>query len=225
VSGHPKHLTIFRNTHLPSSTISARFAAVHTLYHSPELVDVKAQIMVDLTSRDIKFPNHTDLRHCLRSTITGEIIPHERRSGNSSLAEEIVDMTILHPVNFDCVVSRIKADVASNPLPSASSVSFVNLGPGSVLWRGAARSLSGIHLSMVDWSSASAADSNLPSGPCVETKSDLTMGKESIAIVGMAVKLPGANDASGLWEILEKGLNTVSEVCTMARDVGTYFSP
>ena len=33
-----------------------------------------------------------------------------------------------------------------------------------------------------------------------------------IAIVGMAGEFPGASDVEGLWELLAKGLNTVSEV-------------
>lgn len=34
---------------------------------------------------------------------------------------------------------------------------------------------------------------------------------EPTAIVGMAVKLPGANNADELWALLERGLNTLSE--------------
>ena len=33
-----------------------------------------------------------------------------------------------------------------------------------------------------------------------------------IAIIGMAGEFPGASDVEGLWDLLVKGLNTVSEV-------------
>lgn len=35
----------------------------------------------------------------------------------------------------------------------------------------------------------------------------------SVAVVGVAVELPGASDMDALWNILKNGLNTVSEVC------------
>lgn len=53
--------------------------------------------------------------------------------------------------------------------------------------------------------------------------------QDHIAIVGMAVNMPGASSTSELWEVLEKGLNMVSEVnisdlhrCRSANK--TYFS-
>ena len=168
--------------------------------------------MSDLASRDVRFPDHTALCRSLRSTVTGEIVPAKARPDGVTLAEEIVDMTILHPVNFDRVVASIKTALASQPADNAAaSVSLVNLGPGNVLWKGLARSLADSHPSMVDWSSASRVGET-PAGPRVEARRDFAVGREPIAIVGMAAKFPGAADLAGLWEVLEKGLNTVSEV-------------
>ncbi len=36
--------------------------------------------------------------------------------------------------------------------------------------------------------------------------------RDYVAIVGMAVNMPGAPNTSKLWEVLEKGLNMVAEV-------------
>jgi hypothetical protein len=36
--------------------------------------------------------------------------------------------------------------------------------------------------------------------------------QEPIAIVGMAVNMPGAPNTAKLWEVLEQGINTCSEV-------------
>ena len=221
VSGHPNALSAFRTAYLPSSSISSRLSAIHTLYHSPELADVKTQIMADLASHNVRFPEHTALRRALRSTVTGEIISAEPRTDGVSLAEEIVDMTMLHPVNFDRVVASIQADFAAKGADADATVSLVNLGPGNVLWRGAARSLSDIHFTMLDWSSASRTEPIPPRGPRVAAKKDSAIGREAIAVVGMAVRFPGAVDAAGLWNVLEQGLNTVSQVRISCRYAGS----
>ena len=41
---------------------------------------------------------------------------------------------------------------------------------------------------------------------------DVYLKQEPIAIVGMAVNMPGAPNVGQLWEILAKGSNTVEEV-------------
>lgn len=43
--------------------------------------------------------------------------------------------------------------------------------------------------------------------------------REHVAIVGMAVNMPGASSTSKLWEVLEKGLNMVSEVKIASLDL------
>ena len=171
--------------------------------------------MKDLADNKVEFPGYTSLRKVLRSTITGDIIPAVERADGYTLAEEIVDMTMLHPVNFDRVVAGVKTDLiaARSLTDEAPALSFVNLGPGNVLWRGTARALPEARLSMIDWSSASRPEPVPKPVPAKPAKRDAAVGREPIAIVGMAVKLPGAVDAAGLWEVLEKGLNTVSEVC------------
>lgn len=46
-----------------------------------------------------------------------------------------------------------------------------------------------------------------------ETKTTIPEpARDYIAIIGMAVNMPGAPNASKLWEILEEGINTVMEV-------------
>ena len=212
VSGRPDALAVFRGSYLPASTIQSRLSAIHTLYHSPELVGVKAQIMRDLRSRDVRFPNYSALRRTLRSTYTGDIIPATERNDGYTLAEEVVDMTMLHPVNFDRVVAGVRRDLQKSA-DSNPAVSLVNLGPGNVLWRNTASSLSDAHLTMLDWSSAACGELIPPSIP-QEARRSHANAHEPVAIVGMAVKFPGATDVAGLWEVLEKGLNTVSEVRT-----------
>lgn len=52
---------------------------------------------------------------------------------------------------------------------------------------------------------------------------DLAKIQEPIAIVGMAVRFPGADDTHSLWETLENGLNTVVEVCGFGLQVPLSF--
>jgi hypothetical protein len=44
------------------------------------------------------------------------------------------------------------------------------------------------------------------------SESDANLKQEPIAIVGMAVNMPGAPNVDRLWEILANGSNTVEEV-------------
>lgn len=210
VSGRPDALHAFRHGHLPASAIQARSAAIHTLYHTPALQSVKEQIMRDVAAHGVRFPAYDDLRVTLRSTLTGEAISSAGRADGYTLAEELVDMTMLHPVNFDKVLAAIKADLASTP--SEAPVSLVNLGPGNVLWRSTARALPDVRFHKVDWSASGRPETVPRPFPETEAKKDVASAREPIAIVGMAVKLPGAVDAAGLWQVLEQGLNTVSEV-------------
>ncbi|KAF8271958.1 hypothetical protein EI94DRAFT_1796609 [Lactarius quietus] len=46
--------------------------------------------------------------------------------------------------------------------------------------------------------------------------------QDHVAIVGMAVNMPGASSTSKLWEVLEKGLNMMSEVPVNRFRVGDY---
>ena len=112
-------------------------------------------------------------------------------------------MTLLHPVNFDAVIDNMTRELSSS---GVVSIKLTNVGPGNALSRTVARSLNPIRVESVDWSSV-AIDAIPDSHPQVPLAN-----REDIAIVGMAIKLPQANDPESLWQILEKGLNTVSEV-------------
>ncbi|KAJ3549836.1 hypothetical protein NM688_g5137 [Phlebia brevispora] len=220
VSGQPSALATFKAHYLPASTTSARFAPIHALYHSPDLKAVKEEIMHDLARRAIHFLTHASLKRSLRSTITGGLI--SRQSGEGyTLVEEVLDMTLLKPVNFDNVLNAICEDIS----PSASGmVQLVNIGPGNALWKGVSRALPDVHFDMVDWSSGSRTGA-VVSDPASSMITPVTrQSRDPIAIVGMAVRFPGAQDANALWDLLEKGLNTVSEIPASRFNVSEYTS-
>lgn len=164
--------------------------------------------MDDLTSRKIPFPDHDSLTGRLRSTVTGRLVSREDYKDEYTLMEKVLDMILLQPVNFDYVTAAINSEYAT------SSAALVNIGPGSALWRCVARSCPDVPFSLVDWSAAAKKEPSNPSPLNLPAAKDTASCKEPIAIVGMAVKFPQADNASELWDILEKGLNTVSEVCT-----------
>ncbi|OBZ65139.1 Noranthrone synthase [Grifola frondosa] len=201
---------------LPSC--SSKPAAIHALYHAPALLHTKAAVLASLASRAVRMPAYTDLARPLRSPITGEPVT-EDEAGAPTLAEAIVDMTLLHPVNFDTVARALHASAS----PSRA-FRVANIGPGTSLARSLARSLHGLEVSVADWSSTttSRASAAAFTTSVKAAKFDDARQREPIAVVGMAVNLPGAKDADGLWSLLENGLNTVSEIPQNRFSVAQY---
>ena len=186
VSGRPDHFLAFKFT-LPKN-VFVQETTVQTLYHSPvHLTGLRAQIMTDISSRNILFPEFADIIVLIRSTLSGDPIT-KATTTTGSLAELVVDMVLTQPINWDLVVSKVTAS-----LPCQVPVHIVNVDPGTSLTRGieCAFTLQNI---------------------AVDKRSDLKnllsdTKQEPITIVGMAVNMPGA-----LWEILANGSNTVEEV-------------
>nr|BAO20284.1 polyketide synthase 1 [Grifola frondosa] len=217
VSGRPDALAAFTaSAVLPSC--SSKPAAIHALYHAPALLHTKAAVLASLASRAVRMPAYTDLARPLRSPITGEPVT-EDEAGAPTLAEAIVDMTLLHPVNFDTVARALHASAS----PSRA-FRVANIGPGTSLARSLARSLHGLEVSVADWSSTttSRASAAAFTTSVKAAKFDDARQREPIAVVGMAVNLPGAKDADGLWSLLENGLNTVSEIPQNRFSVAQY---
>ncbi|KAH8088988.1 ketoacyl-synt-domain-containing protein [Cristinia sonorae] len=211
VSGRPDVLNIFQDHHLPSSATLSRFASIHTLYHSPDLLHVKNLVMDDIHRRNITLPSYAALCRPLCSPVSGTWVSSSNTT-SSSLTEDLVDMTLLFPVNFDYVIDHLTRELA---IAHVANIKLINVGPGNALSRAVARSLTDIQVHSLDWTSVSANDA---------TSAPASPAREPIAIVGMAVKFPGANDASGLWNVLEQCLNTVSEIPEARFNISDYTS-
>ncbi|EMD42363.1 hypothetical protein CERSUDRAFT_128472 [Gelatoporia subvermispora B] len=210
VAGRPESLLQFRREYLPETTISSKFLDINTLYHSSALEHVKEQILHDVHERDIRIPTYASLRFPLRSTKTGESISSEHHPHNSTLLDDLLDMTLVHPVDFESVLRHLRPRVASANRPFR----LVNIGPCTGLWRTAARSLTGLQLAPVDWSTPSneavsrALDPPRPSLPPPSGPET----QEPVAIIGMAATFPGARDANALWDLLKNGRSTLTEI-------------
>lgn len=162
---------------------------------------MREDVLADVVRRNIRFPDFADIQVPIRSTFTGEILDHRISSG--SLVVLVVDMLLIQPVNWDLVVnSLLKAT------PRDVSVRLVNFGPGMGIARGMEKIFPRGRVSSLDVA-VTGSTSSLPK-------------QESIAIVGMAVNLPGAPNISRFWDILERGINMISEVTMHSPSLQTW---
>ncbi|OCH84111.1 ketoacyl-synt-domain-containing protein [Obba rivulosa] len=218
VSGRSDILIEFEKGHLPANTLSTKFLDIHTLYHSTALKGTKDQTLEDIQTREIHVPTYGALKVPLRSTVTGDLIDADHYPDNSTLLKDLLNMTLIHPVDFERVLEALRQDLASQ----RSACRLVNVGPCTGLWRTAARHLHGPQMvTLVDWSTPEEESLSLraPNLPCPSGT------HEPIAIVGMAVTFPGARDAEGLWDVLKNGTNTVSEIPKERFDASIYTAP
>jgi len=166
--------------------------AIDTLYHSPVHEEgAKAKVLEDIARREIKCPTFDDLKAHLRNSFDGTIVD---ASSPAPLVELIVDMILTQPVNWPDVMASL-----SNAAPSRSVAHIVHFGPGTGLARPMLRAFGGKAVTTVNATIAEGAGAD-------------RNPQEPIAIIGMAVNMPGAPNVAKLWEVLEQGINTVSEV-------------
>ncbi|PBK92884.1 putative polyketide synthase [Armillaria gallica] len=197
ISGRPDTLSAFSEhvtAHFSAASIVVHKTTLDTLYHAPlHVAGAREEILADVIRRSIQFPQIADIHVPLRSTFTGEAL---KKDMTGSLVELVVDMVISQPVNWDLVTSGVLED-----LPDDASVRLLNVGPGTGLCRGLERALRKERVKLLDLTALDAKTARQSKGK-----------QEAIAIVGMAVNMPGAPNVSKLWEVLEQGINTISEV-------------
>ncbi|KAG6904911.1 hypothetical protein DXG01_006268 [Tephrocybe rancida] len=97
--------------------------ALDSLYHSPlHATSTGDQVLLDVVSRNIRFPEISDIRVPIRSTITGDAIPKDETS--ASLLELVVDILLVHPVNWNLVTNNVV-----KRLPQNGHLGLLNVGP------------------------------------------------------------------------------------------------
>ena len=235
----------------PSRRLTSKALSIYTLFHtrSPLLSDVRNRVLsqvfqptaTNVSSSSLDTPEtptydtisrnsfdfiRTDREdtHASLSKIrlTGRYALHDTHSGariasecfGRALLERILDLIMLDRVEFDQLLDCV-AQAAAEEL----MVELVNYGPGTGLARVAMRALKErvTHASIVfnDVSSSGPSLDRRPAKP----------SQEPIAIVGMAVNLPGARNTEELWRILEHGINTVEEVLSFFFICMVHCSP
>ena len=164
----------------------------HTLaiYHvEPVHKETRDQVLRDIRDRRINFPTRDALKVPIVSTFTGTFA-----TASVPLVEEVVDMVLTQVVDWDQLVSSTLDRLKS----LRRTAEIFNVGPGNTLAHAFERRISaaGLDVRICDISTL-----KCPS-PVVEP----------IAVVGMAIRVPGAQDAGELWELLQRGESTLSQV-------------
>ncbi|KAG6810939.1 Type I Iterative PKS [Tricholoma furcatifolium] len=191
VSGRPDILCDFSTFVTVTNDGVVHKATSNSLYYSTlNTPATRDKVLSDVASRKIKFPEFSDVVVPIRSTSDGDLITNER---SGSLLEAIVDMMLVRPVDWNAVVQG-----ALKVFPQNEQLHLLNVGPGLDLARSIERAFPRDRTSIVDLASPS----------LLQTQPK----QEPIAIIGMAVNMPGAPNVTKLWEILEQGLNTISEI-------------
>ena len=197
ISGHPGVLAIFSATFGPGVFIHK--TTVDSLYHAPIHDEgMRKQILLDILERKISFPNLSDLHTPIRSTYTGELVMN---TNSKPLIETVLDLLLTQAVNWHLVVD--KAVEASESM----HIQLLNIGPGTGLARAVERAFNDSRVTLLDLTT-------------LQDRGDLrekAPKQEPIAIIGMATNMPGALNTSRLWETLERGINTIAEVCRVKK--------
>ncbi|KAJ7022589.1 putative polyketide synthase [Mycena alexandri] len=194
VSGRPDLLAEFSRTLGPGCFLHK--TSLNTLYHSPLHTNgAREEVIADVARRGIRFPEFADLNVPILSTFSGDFLTSRITRG--SLVEVVIDMILTQPVNWDLVVAKIIQSV-----PDPSSVRLLNFGPGTGLLKTLERAFPQGRVSDID----------VTRGTRPVDSGHVRAKHEPIAIVGMAVNLPGAPNTTKLWEVLQNGINTVSEI-------------
>jgi hypothetical protein len=174
---------------LPRCLLSASRSHLCPLPCQTHTQGTRDQVLYDIRDRGIKFPTRDALKVPIVSTFTGLFA-----TANVPLVEEIVDMILIQIADWDQVASFTVERLKNLRRP----IELLNVGPGDTLANDLQRRISaaGLDVRLRDISTS------LPTSPVLEP----------IAVVGMAVNMPGAPNPDRLWEILHNGDNTLSQV-------------
>ncbi|KAL7622419.1 hypothetical protein AAE478_007924 [Parahypoxylon ruwenzoriense] len=190
---------------LPSQC-RTRATNVFTLYHNRDkLSDVFQQTIGDL-EREIptRWEAPVTLAASLFSTVTGSpVVLLDEPDAPATLGKLIaliLEMVLLEPVDWVSVQDSIMSGVEL--LADSESCEILNFGPGYGVSKSARPLSKAVDIRDVSGTGASS----------IPTSKASSISLDDIAIVGMAVDLPGAQDADELWENLCNGVNSCSEI-------------
>lgn len=187
ISGRPDVLSAFSEDAPKGTTVYK--TSLDTLYHASVHVGAtREEVLADVLRRDIQFPRYEDIIVPIRSTHTGKAMT---KDVSGCLLEDILDMLLVQRVNWNIVTEQVVKS-----LPASKTICLVNIGPGTGIAQGIKKALPRDRASVADQS----------------VFMDQGGIHDSIAIIGMAVNMPGSPDVAQLWKVLEQGINTIGEV-------------
>ncbi|KAJ5658159.1 polyketide synthase [Penicillium longicatenatum] len=210
VSGRPCELQEFISRTLPAHCYRKPLN-VYSLYHNRMLLaELRGQVLEDLRQRGSPWNSEIRLMAPLLSTTTGQPLVPSERATIGQFIETVLDLIFLDPVDWVCVQDSIVSFTRNQE--NSERCQILNFGPGYGLSAAAYREIVARHVDIIDASVAERmADS--ASGPT----------KNEIAVVGMAVDMPGAPDVNSLWKNLMQGVDSSSEIPKSRFNVDDYY--
>ncbi|KAI3327546.1 ketoacyl-synt-domain-containing protein [Xylariaceae sp. AK1471] len=191
ISGTGSRLDEIQAT-LSARSIQFRRAQVHGYYHGGcSMNKIVQQVLDDVKRRQIRFPTWESLLASLRSTITGSYM---RQTPNS----QSLLKTVLHHIFVDTVDWRTtQQSLSTNLKETPDETRIVCLGPGA-----------GSLISYAD------GFTTIPRVKLVDNFMHLISSPkdDAIAIVGLSANLPCGNGLEKLWDTLQKGHSTATEI-------------
>lgn len=200
MSGRGDHLRDFSVSSLPKNC-RIRPTNLFSPYHDAKtLVPVRAQVLADAVERKLSFPSLAELK--LPFYFGEPISSMNPATMQQSMLDLILDLILTRPLDWLSAQEQIFTDHATAKDDGSLIRDILNFGPGYGVVRSEAQRRPNIQV--LDVSCATKAERN-----SAQTSSTL---ESDIAIVGMAVDLPGAPDTASLWKVLRDEINVVGEV-------------
>ncbi|PQK16682.1 hypothetical protein BB8028_0006g10010 [Beauveria bassiana] len=211
ISGIPTKLSTFISKHLPANCRTTA-AVVHSLYHHESLLEVRDLVMADLQRQDTLLQAQVELSAPILSTKTGKPLALSSVTTLEEVACAILDLIFIEKVDWlnlqQSIVSQTSQDALDRP------INIVNYGPGLGMAPSAFAQAQEKDVCIMDAAKISKGSS--------QNSGASRLAWDDIAIVGMAVELPGASDADTLWQNLVDGYQACSEIPPSRFNVNDY---
>jgi hypothetical protein len=186
-------------TYIPAHA-KFRFANINGYYHGGEhMRTVFDEVLKDVQRCNITLPSLESLHFPVRSTINGKHL--SQYSSPTSLLETILEHILVHRVDWNTTAESLIRDIVEElHQDQESCCRILTMGPNyKPLLRAINGKVGHQRLRVANFESGS-VDGPFP---------------DDIAIVGMSVNYPSADNPEMLWAALEKGLNVVQDVRTI----------
>nr|POF15331.1 orsellinic acid synthase [Quercus suber] len=212
ISGCSKDLNNLRDICTTEWKLPTRSLHIHGCYHGgPALQGLVEIIFGDMRHHNINFPRFEDLKRPLLSPSNGSRLEPANSNGKS-LLELLLDLILVDSFDWMSVSRNIAAQINSTMEGNQDvKVSLTCVGPSSgILCSGIKKRVVVMPGNLVvddlwltrEYSGSAAA----------------SISSEDIAIIGMAVNMPGGPTTREFWDLLLQAQSTVQEVDDSAQE-------
>jgi acyl transferase domain-containing protein len=186
-----------------SQDIVAKSLALEGVFHSQNNEKIKRQLLAFVaTQKELQFPDGSKLFLPLRSNTTGQVI----ETGN--LEKIAVESLLVEMSDWNSTITN-----AISSLEETTSSTLLTIGPMPTISVSTVRDAP-IKLSLQSGTGfllGSQVDA-ATNAPLISTASEYHYPEDSVAIVGMACRFPGAASLEEFWEVISSGASMVGPV-------------